>query len=239
MGGLLALTGLAYVTAMPARAFAVETPPWVPCFFNVQAASATLEHSLSPADGTTVQVGATVDFSGQSTVPLSYEIASSAAQLTNPNIASDPDSAQTPTSVDEPPIYTFSSAAVTQTPRTIYWEASFPESEIPECGGSSKTVTSAMRTLTVLPNHDPEPLTQSGGEQLACTVPQLRGDSLPRARKALTRADCHLGSVSQPDRNHRASLVVVHQNPQAGTHLTAAGTVAMTLKPRTRHGNDQ
>jgi hypothetical protein len=67
-----------------------------------------------------------------------------------------------------------------------------------------------------------------------CTVPKLKGDSLSKARKALTKAHCKLGKVTKPKvkKGHKApKLVVASSKPKAGTKHPAGTKVAVTLGP--------
>ena len=48
-----------------------------------------------------------------------------------------------------------------------------------------------------------------------CVVPALKGDSLSKARRALSKAHCKLGKISKP-RKHRGALVVTAQSVRAG-----------------------
>jgi hypothetical protein len=85
---LIAAAYLGGVAATRAAAFEVPTPPFTGCFFNGAAEKSTLEAAMSPSNGAIVQVGQSVEFSGRANTPLSFAIASSAAQLANPDIAS-------------------------------------------------------------------------------------------------------------------------------------------------------
>jgi hypothetical protein len=121
---------------------------------------------------------------------------------------------------------------VTQTARTVYWEASFQEPARPECG-SPGTITTTVRSLVVAPapmasTPTPPPVES---EEPRCMVPGLRGDSLVRARKAVIRADCSLGTVKHPH-GPDGGMVVVGQSPSPGRSLAAGGRVDLTLGPR-------
>jgi hypothetical protein len=61
-----------------------------------------------------------------------------------------------------------------------------------------------------------------------CVVPSLKGDSLARARRALDRAHCRLGRLSESRRYH-GPLVVIKQSVQNGRELAADASVALTL----------
>jgi hypothetical protein len=61
-----------------------------------------------------------------------------------------------------------------------------------------------------------------------CVVPSLEGDSLTQARRALGRAHCRLGKLSEPLRYY-GPLVVVKQSVRGGRKLAAGASVALTL----------
>ncbi len=99
---------------------------------------------MGPLNGATVPAGATVRFSGESNLPLTFSVASSPALLSSPDIDSGLGSLGTGTS-----LYTFPSTKAAATPRTIYWAASFTFTP-DDCEGPS-TFTTPVYTLTVLP----------------------------------------------------------------------------------------
>lgn len=61
-----------------------------------------------------------------------------------------------------------------------------------------------------------------------CTVPNLKGDSLAKAKKELKKNACTLGKVSGP-KKHRKKLVVVKQGHKAKSDLPAGSRVNVTL----------
>ncbi|HEY4812212.1 MAG TPA: PASTA domain-containing protein [Solirubrobacteraceae bacterium] len=61
-----------------------------------------------------------------------------------------------------------------------------------------------------------------------CVVPHLRGDSLTEARRALGRAHCRMGRLTEP-RDYPGSLVVVRQSVRGGSRLAKGTRVALTL----------
>src|ERR1700729_1629512 len=85
---LIVATYLGSAAATRAAAYKVPTPPFTRCFLTKLSEEATLEATMSPSDGASVQVGQSVEFSGSVNAPLSFAIASSAAQLASPDIAS-------------------------------------------------------------------------------------------------------------------------------------------------------
>jgi len=65
-------------------------------------------------------------------------------------------------------------------------------------------------------------------EHPACTVPNLKGDTLPGARHALRHAHCRLGAIHRPA-HHHGTLHVNAQSAAAGTRLAGGARVALTL----------
>ena len=61
----------------------------------------------------------------------------------------------------------------------------------------------------------------------ACVVPKLKGKKLKRDKKALKRADCHLGKVKGP---RRKSAKVTKQRPKPGTVLPPGSKVNVKTK---------
>jgi hypothetical protein len=61
-----------------------------------------------------------------------------------------------------------------------------------------------------------------------CVVPRLKGDSLTQARRALSKAHCRVGKLTEP-REYHGPLVVVRQSIRRGSKLTSGTRVAMTL----------
>jgi hypothetical protein len=72
-------------------------------------------------------------------------------------------------------------------------------------------------------------------EHPACHVPDLKGDTLAVARRALAEAHCHLGSVHRPT-HHHGTLRVSAQSAPAGKRLPHGGRVALwvSAKPASR-----
>ena len=67
----------------------------------------------------------------------------------------------------------------------------------------------------------------SAGKQ-ACVVPRLRGRTLAKAKRALTRAQCSLGKVSRV-RSRARRGVVVGQKPRAGVRKAHGAKVALRV----------
>ena len=63
-----------------------------------------------------------------------------------------------------------------------------------------------------------------------CVVPALKGDSLSKARRALSKAHCKLGKISKP-RKHRGALVVTAQSVRAGRKSAKGAGVSVKLGP--------
>jgi hypothetical protein len=62
-----------------------------------------------------------------------------------------------------------------------------------------------------------------------CVVPSLKGDSLSKARHALSKADCKLGKLTTPRNSSAGSLVVTHQRVAPGKKLAVGTRVGVTL----------
>jgi hypothetical protein len=62
-----------------------------------------------------------------------------------------------------------------------------------------------------------------------CVVPSLRGDSLSKAQRALSKAHCKLGKVSKPEARHHGRLVVTQQRVGAGGKLPSGTRIGVTL----------
>jgi hypothetical protein len=153
---ILAALGLAPMTPPTAMGY-VPTPPYANCFSSSQANETALIRSLTPAENATVPVGAPLTFSGTSSAPLTFSVATSPALLsTNPDIASGAGEVQ-PASGSSP-TYDFTSTAATAKPGTIYWSVSFSDSTLPECAGlTPSTYTTPARALTIAPAPESQP----------------------------------------------------------------------------------
>jgi hypothetical protein len=132
------------VLASPAYAFEYGASPWLVCLNNEQAAEVGARHMpLEPANGATVTAGTPVTFSGESNQALTFNVASSPALLSNPDIDSG-------TGSQSGSFYKFTSTKATATPRTIYWTASFTFT--PKDCESPSTFTTPVYTLIVAPS---------------------------------------------------------------------------------------
>ena len=73
----------------------------------------------------------------------------------------------------------------------------------------------------------------TGGTQGArCVVPNLKGKNLKAAKKALTKARCKLGKVTNLSRATAKTGKVSKQGSKPGAKLPAGAKVTLTLKPR-------
>jgi hypothetical protein len=140
------------VSAAPAQAYTAEITPWDECYVAGRAALAVLERGLTPSNEAAVQDGSSVVFSGSSASPVTFAVASSPELASSPDIDSGLGVQQPAASPADLPSYSFTSTKAAATPRTVYWTASLSTASIPECAGlSATTLTTSVRTLTVLP----------------------------------------------------------------------------------------
>jgi hypothetical protein len=152
--GVLAAMPLAVATmsALPARA-AEETGPESPrCKAEREIFELAAEYApLSPADGATAQAGSAVTFTVETDVSnpqVRFDIASSAASLTNPDIDSGAGVQQGGGSGGTT-TYTFTSTKAAAKARTVYWQVAFTH-VLESCGNSPVTVRTPVRTLKVV-----------------------------------------------------------------------------------------
>jgi hypothetical protein len=64
-----------------------------------------------------------------------------------------------------------------------------------------------------------------------CTVPDVRGDTLSAARRAIDNAHCRLGRVRRPS-HHRGVLVVTGETPPRGKTLGNGASVTLVMGTR-------
>jgi hypothetical protein len=127
--------------ASPALAFTWGISPSLACSLNTNGAEIVArDMPPEPANGATVPAGTAVTFSGESNQALTFNVASSPALLSSPDIDSG-------TGSQSGTFYRFTSTKATATPRTIYWTASFTFTP-GECESSS-TFTTPVHTLIV------------------------------------------------------------------------------------------
>jgi len=131
------------ILASPAHAFEYGFSPGLICANNKEAAEVVARYMPpEPANGATVPAGTPLVFSGESNYALTFNVASSPALLSSPDIDSGIGS-------QSGAFYRFTSAKASATPRTIYWTASFTFTPR-ECESPS-TFTTPVRTLIVAP----------------------------------------------------------------------------------------
>ena len=58
-------------------------------------------------------------------------------------------------------------------------------------------------------------------------MPNVVGETLKKAKKALKKADCKLGKVKGP---HKSSSKVIKQKPKPGTRLAPGSKVKVTTQ---------
>jgi hypothetical protein len=169
---------------------------------------------LEPANGTTVAAGTPVTFSGETHLALKFEIASSEALLSAPDI--DGGSGSTLGSLQQ-----FTSAKAAATPRTIYWTASF-EATLENCKEPISTFTTPVRTLILTPSE----------AELAAA--RKRQEEEAAAKK---QAEAATGTVTLDD-----VVIGVQRRDEATIELTCSdvekcvGTLTLAVKAPPRKG---
>jgi hypothetical protein len=68
-----------------------------------------------------------------------------------------------------------------------------------------------------------------------CIVPSLKGDTLTKARRVLTKAHCRLGKVSRSRDSHNGKVVVTRQQFLPHRQLSEGTRVSVTLGPPETH----
>jgi len=197
--------------AIPAQGY-VEAP-YLACFNSSEADLLSLERSSSPAINTYVQAGTPATFSGNSSVPVTFAIASSSALLSSPDIDGGLGTLQPGTST-----YTFTSAKATVTPGIlIYWDASFSNATLEDCKGMTpKTYTTAVRTFTVVssPPTAAEAAAKKKQEEEAAAkkkeeeAPAPTGGVAKPKLKSLTRTGRLAAALEQCHKKNRKRRVV-------------------------------
>lgn len=146
IGALALVVSACAITALASVAYAFEygTSHELACIANQRGAEVVArEMSLEPANDATVTAGTPVTFSGEPKHALTFNVASSPALLSDPDIDSGAGS-------QSGSFYEFTSTKASATPRTIYWTASFTFT--PEDCESPSTFTSPVHTLIVVPS---------------------------------------------------------------------------------------
>jgi hypothetical protein len=228
-----AVLPLACAVLVPASARAITPgfPPEVQCDLERGAFESVTHYTklLSPAEGASVEVGAAVTFSVEGGPSGTVQFAVS----TSPSPASSLDIDVGPGVRSQPNVTSFTSTKAAAVPGTIYWAATFT-SVLNDCPNPVAVFTTPARALTVVAPPPPAPPSQPGPppvqtRRVRCIVPELEGDSLARARRALQRAHCSLGAIRGSRHGHR--LAVRSQGIGAGRKLASGAPVAVTLAP--------
>lgn len=140
---LVVLACTVIALARPPLALAYVESGYVQCYEDQRAVESEARNMpLEPAGGATVPIGSAVVFSGESNHVLTFNVASSEALLSSPDIDSG-------VSTQSGAFYKFTSTKATVARRTIYWTASFTFT--PEGCESPSTFTTPVRTLVVGP----------------------------------------------------------------------------------------
>lgn len=198
--------------AVPARAYTTGFPPSVVCSLEVHSNEIVEEHTtlLSPSDGAMVAAGTAVAFSGESGFEssLTFNVASSPALLSSPDIDSGPGSLQSGDT------YAFVSIKASAIPRTVYWDATFTRA-LHGCEGPPVSFTTAARSLVVEP---------SAAEQEAAASHRHEEEAAAKKLEEAAATDSvRLDGVA----------ITVSGRGDAGVKLTCTGTVvcvgALTL----------
>jgi hypothetical protein len=215
--GLLAALGALgcamTVPAVPAQALEYGFGPWLVCADSKEAAEVGARYMpLEPANGATVPAGTPVTFSGESTHALTFDVASSEALLSSPDIDSGVGS-------QSGAFYRFTSTKATATPRRIYWTASFTFTPT-DCEGPS-TFTTPVRTLAVAPSEAELTAAKRQQEEAAAKREQEEEAATIKKTQEEKAAVAVTGSVSLD-----GSTIAVRDNGEALLKLACAGTGA-------------
>jgi len=139
----------AAIFVVPVQAYTAKPSPWAICAVEMSSNEIVEEHTtlLNPSDGAMVVAGTAVAFSGESGFesPLTFNVASSPALLSSPDIDSGLGSLQSGAT------YAFVSTKASAIPRTIYWDASFTR-VLHGCEGPPVSFTTTVRSLVVGPS---------------------------------------------------------------------------------------
>jgi hypothetical protein len=104
---------------------------------------------LIPADGISASQGTQISFSGVSSVPVTFAVASSPTLLSTPDVDAGPGVQQMSSSGGS--AYTFTSSKAVATAGTVYWTASISNAGLPDCSDAEPTLyTTKVRTMTVM-----------------------------------------------------------------------------------------
>jgi hypothetical protein len=109
-------------------------------------------------------------------------------------------------------------------------------------GGSASTPPATVPPATVPPTNAPATVTTSKApsapvKPVRCIEPKLIGDTLPVARRALSRAHCAVGHVARKPSRRVAKGRISAQSPQAGTKLAKGAKINLTVSTgKTKRG---
>ena len=103
------------------------------------------------------------------------------------------------------------------------------------CSGTGACQVTIEADTPVSAGFDAKP-SPPPAEEPECVVPRLAGKTLHRAKAMLRAADCSLGKVTQPSREHGLGLLLVRSSsPKAGATLPAGARVDLRLAGRHKH----
>jgi hypothetical protein len=156
---LVALTLLAWLATvglLPVRAHAaIPENPEGGCQAQASSSFDVMESWLGPPSGTTVTADSPVTFSTHSETPLTIAVASSPGLISSPDIDSGTMS-RVPFTEEPGPqtsfTYTYTSTVATNTPGTVYWQATTSSAYIEPCASFAPYLyRTDIRTLRIFP----------------------------------------------------------------------------------------
>jgi hypothetical protein len=182
---LVALVAGALLSLGASTSSASQPSPELSCGIAAVHELGALDIHLSPGDGTSVQQGDTVSFSGSSQVPFSIAVASSPRALKTPDVDS---GAATPDGEGE---YVFASTKTAAQARTVYWQAFFSDASVPACAGiKPQLFLTGVQRLTVLAPGAAE----TGNQPPAFSIGFLAAEPLAKAHPGVFyRVSCSTG----------------------------------------------
>jgi hypothetical protein len=137
---------------------------------------AVLDAHLTPAEGASVQQGATVSFASSSPTPFSIAVASSPRALKAPDIDS---GSATPQGEG---VYAFDSTKASAKAQTVYWQAFFSDASLPSCAGiEPQLFLTGVHKFTVLTPGSVETLSSG-----ALSIAFLSAKALARAHPGVS-----------------------------------------------------
>jgi hypothetical protein len=156
LGAFTLLAWLAMTGLLPVRAHAaIPENPEGGCQAQASSSFNVMESWLSPPNGTTVTADSPITFSTHSETPLTIAVASSPSLISNPDIDSGTMS-RVPFTEEPGPqtsfTYTYTSAAASNMPGTVYWQATTSSAYIEPCASFAPFLfRTDIRTLHILP----------------------------------------------------------------------------------------